>query len=718
MDMVINMKKPELLSPVGNMECLFSAIEAGCDAVYLGGYTFGARNYAGNFSNEEIIEAINYSHLYGVKVYVTVNTTLYDNEVPMFLEYVDFLHKNNVDALIIQDLGMMDLVRKTYPNLELHASTQMHIHNLEGVKFAHEVGLKRVVLARETNYELLKNIRENTNIELEVFIHGALCLSYSGQCLMSSMTSDRSGNRGTCSQPCRMKYDLFSNNKKINEDNYLLSTKDLNTVEYIHKLIDIGIDSLKIEGRMKRPEYVYLITSIYRKAIDSYFEKKTIKLDTEVNEMKKMFNRKFTKGFLFNENNNNFINSYRPNHLGIEIGEVVEIKENNVFIRLVDTINKGDGIRIINSKEDTGLGLNNIYLNNKLVLIAHKNDVIKISIKGMVKKGDKVLKTTDIEQLNNINDLIKNKKRKVKIKGTIKCILNQPLELTIEDNKNIIKLEGNIVSESINISTTEEDIRKQVSKLGSTVYEFESLDIIKDNNIFVRITDINELRRKTCLLLDEKRLYKTNYKKENYYIELVEYKEDFGYSILVNNKEEYELYKKEDIKYIYMEEDLKLNDNRIIIKLPRVNEKVISKENTLNGEIGSLYLNKGYSDFSLNVTNSYTVAFLTSLGVKRITLSYEINFEQTKELINNYIKRYNKKPNLEVIVDSYPEVMVTKYNIEEDYNHKFLVLKDIHNREYKIKNKNNLTYIYNYKKIILDKDLYKNIGINTLRIEL
>lgn len=712
------MKKPELLSPVGNMECLFSAIEAGCDAVYLGGYTFGARNYAGNFSNEEIIEAINYSHLYGVKVYVTVNTTLYDNEVPMFLEYVDFLHKNNVDALIIQDLGMMDLVRKTYPNLELHASTQMHIHNLEGVKFAHEVGLKRVVLARETNYELLKNIRENTNIELEVFIHGALCLSYSGQCLMSSMTSDRSGNRGTCSQPCRMKYDLFSNNKKINEDNYLLSTKDLNTVEYIHKLIDIGIDSLKIEGRMKRPEYVYLITSIYRKAIDSYFEKKTIKLDTEVNEMKKMFNRKFTKGFLFNENNNNFINSYRPNHLGIEIGEVVEIKENNVFIRLVDTINKGDGIRIINSKEDTGLGLNNIYLNNKLVLIAHKNDVIKISIKGMVKKGDKVLKTTDIEQLNNINDLIKNKKRKVKIKGTIKCILNQPLELTIEDNKNIIKLEGNIVSESINISTTEEDIRKQVSKLGSTVYEFESLDIIKDNNIFVRITDINELRRKTCLLLDEKRLYKTNYKKENYYIELVEYKEDFGYSILVNNKEEYELYKKEDIKYIYMEEDLKLNDNRIIIKLPRVNEKVISKENTLNGEIGSLYLNKGYSDFSLNVTNSYTVAFLTSLGVKRITLSYEINFEQTKELINNYIKRYNKKPNLEVIVDSYPEVMVTKYNIEEDYNHKFLVLKDIHNREYKIKNKNNLTYIYNYKKIILDKDLYKNIGINTLRIEL
>lgn len=711
------MKKPELLSPVGNMECLYAAIEAGCDAVYLGGYTFGARNYAGNFSNEELIEVINYSHLYGVKVYVTVNTIIYDNEVAMFLEYVDFLHKNNVDALIIQDLGMMDLVRKTYPNLELHASTQMHIHNMEGVKFAEEVNLKRVVLARETNIELLKNIRENTNLELEIFIHGALCLSYSGQCLMSTMMSNRSGNRGTCSQPCRMKYDLFSNNQKINTNNYLLSTKDLNTIEYVHQLIDIGIDSLKIEGRMKRPEYVYLITSIYRKVIDNYVENKKKDFEKEILEMKKIFNRKFIKGFLFNEGNSNFINSYRPNHLGIEIGEVIETKENSILIKLKQNINKNDGIRILNSKEDIGFNLNNFYKDNKLVDKAFKNDIIKINIKNC-NKGDLVVKTTDIEQLNNINNLIKNKTRKVKIKGTIKCLLNKPLELILEDDKNVIKVEGNIVSESINISTTKEDILKQASKLGSTIYEFSNLEVVKDENVFVRITDINELRRKACLLLDEKRLYKTNYKKEEYHIELEEYNEPFGYSILVNNKEEYESNKKESYKYIYMEEDLNINDNRIIIKLPRVNEEVKYLTNTLNGEIGSLYLNKGYSDFSLNVVNSYTVAFLNSIGIKRITLSYEISFEQTKELIDNYIKRYNQKPNLEVIVDSYPEVMVTKYNIEEDYDHKNLILKDIHNREYKIKTKNNFTYIYNYQKIVLDKELYKSIGVNTLRIEL
>ena len=185
------MKKIELLAPAGNMESLIAAIKAGCDAVYLGGYMFGARSFAGNFSNEEIIEAVNYAHLYGVKVYVTVNTLIYEDEVDTLLNYVDFLHKNNVDAVIIQDIGMMDLVKQTYPNLEIHASTQMHIHNLEGVKLIEELGLSRVVLARETNIDEIKNIRKNTNLALEVFIHGALCISYSGQCLMRSLIGRR-----------------------------------------------------------------------------------------------------------------------------------------------------------------------------------------------------------------------------------------------------------------------------------------------------------------------------------------------------------------------------------------------------------------------------------------------------------------------------------------------------------------------------------------------
>lgn len=230
------MKKIELLSPAGSMESLKAAIYAGCDAVYLGGKVFGARNFASNFSNEELIEAIRFAHIYGVKVYVTVNTLIFEHEVSKFLEYIDFLHKNSVDAIIIQDLGMMDLVRQTYPNLEIHASTQMHIHNIEGVKLIKELGIKRAVLARETKLEDIKKIKEETNMDLEIFVHGALCISYSGQCLMSYFLGGRSGNRGTCAQCCRMPYDLNSEDKKINNNKYLLSTKDLNLIQNIGSL--------------------------------------------------------------------------------------------------------------------------------------------------------------------------------------------------------------------------------------------------------------------------------------------------------------------------------------------------------------------------------------------------------------------------------------------------------------------------------------------------
>ena len=258
------MKKPELLAPVGNKESLIAAINAGCDAVYLSGKKYGARAFAYNFSNEDLIWAINSCHLYGVKVYVTVNTIIYEKEVEDFISYIDFLHRNNVDAVIMQDIGMIDLVRKTYPNLEIHVSTQVNVHNIEGVKFFEELGINRVVLGRETPIEEVSNIKSKSNVELEVFVHGALCVSYSGQCLMSALIGGRSGNRGMCAGCCRLPYDLISDGKKINKDKYLLSTKDLMVLENIGDLIDLGVESFKIEGRMKRPEYVYLVVSLYR----------------------------------------------------------------------------------------------------------------------------------------------------------------------------------------------------------------------------------------------------------------------------------------------------------------------------------------------------------------------------------------------------------------------------------------------------------------------
>lgn len=722
------MKKPELLSPAGNMECLKAAIEAGCDAVYLGGKHFGARNYADNFTDEEMIEAINYAHLYGVKIYVTVNTMITEELVKPFIKYVDFLHKNNVDALIMQDIGMIDYVRQVYPNLEIHASTQMHIHNLEGTKFVESLGIKRVVLARETNIELLKQIKNNTNIELEIFIHGALCVSYSGQCLMSSLIGGRSGNKGTCSQSCRMKYDLIHEGKKVNEDNYLLSMKDLNTLEYIGNLIDIGIDSLKIEGRMKSKEYVYLVTKLYRKAIDSYIENNKIEIDNkELENLKKIFNRKYTKGFLNNEENNNITNEERPNHLGINLGKVISVKNNYVKIKLEDELNLKDGIRILNKIEDIGTTVYKMKVNNNYVESAKANDIVELRFekKLHLEENDIVLKTTDYKLINDIDEEINKKNRKIKINGSIKCKVNEPIIFKINDSINNIEVKSEyIVEQSIKSPTTKERIEEQLKKLGNTVYEFDKLDLIIDDNIFINIKELNEIRREAIEKLNNKRLKKQEYIKNEYNNEVIEYQDTKGYTAYIHNMDNYIKAKdKEEI----ITDDIDLYneimlDNKVTLKIPRViydypnyNVKV------LVGEYGSLNIYKDMiSDFSFNVANSYSVAFLHNHNVKRVTLSLELNEAQIKNLIENYKERYNKLPNLEVIASSRPEVMVSKFNLIKRHNipNSENYLRDKFKNNFKIKIKDNLMYIYHYKKIELEdhKKLF-DIGINRLRLE-
>lgn len=710
---------PELLAPVGNIECLMAAINAGCDAVYLSGRNFGARSFAGNFSREELITAVNICHLYGVKVYITVNTLIYDSEVEYFMDYIDYIHKIGVDAVIMQDIGMIDLVRKTYPNLEIHSSTQMHIHNLEGVKLCEELGIKRVVLARETPIELIKYIKENTNIEIETFIHGALCMSYSGQCLMSAMIGSRSGNRGTCAGSCRQKYSLEIDEKLVEKDKYLLSTKDLNTLENIQDLIDIGVNSLKIEGRMKRPEYVYLITSIYRKVIDNYVKFGETKVtDEDINDIKKIFNREFTKGFLFNEENEAYVNTHRPNHMGINIGKVINYKKERVTIKLTDELNINDGIRII-GKNDIGTTITIMYKDGIKVDKAKSNDIISIPIKISVEKNSIVVKTTDYKQLKEIEDKIK-KSKKIFIKG--KCILKigEPIKLIVNDNKNIVEdISDYIVEKSIKNETVEEQIKEQLNRLGDTIYEFSELVIEKDDNIFVPTSKLNELRRKVMNSLNEKRMYKTDYKKSNYGISVDNFEIENKKSVLISTYAEY-LNIKDKFDTIYvdnLEIFNNINDKKCILKLSRVQEH-LKNYNTklLVAELGSVYKYKNIdTDFSLNVTNSYSVALLHSMGVNKITLSYELNFKQIKYLIECYEKRYGKHPNLEVIIDSYPEVMVCKYNMLKKYNKNNGYLIDRFNNKYKIKIKNNLMHIYNYKKVKLEEN-YFDIGVNSIRI--
>lgn len=710
------MNKVELLAPAGDFSCLKAAIEAGCDAVYIGGKLFGARAFSSNFTDDEIIKAINYAHLFGVKVYVTTNTLIYDKEVERFLEYILFLHKNNVDAVIIQDLGMLDLVRQTFPNLEVHASTQMHIHNLDGASFMEKLGVKRVVLARETSISKIKEIKEKTNIDIEIFIHGALCVSYSGQCLMSSLIGNRSGNRGTCAGSCRQSYSIVDENNNIILNNkYPLSMKDLCSLENLKTLLDIGVTSLKIEGRMKSSSYVYTVVKLYRLAIDSYYKNNNIYIDEkELYNLKKIFNREFTKGFLFDEENNKVINMKRPNHQGVEIGKVINYKNNVATIKLNDEININDGLRIV-GKKDIGVNVNNFYINSKLVKTAKKGDIITIKVNDKVEKDDKVLLTLDSKLNEEINNIISSNQRKVLVKA--KFIAKEDKQITFEltdfINK-VVVISENKVTKALNKPITKEEIKEKLNKIKDTVYKYESLDIEIDDNIFIPLNIINDLKRKAFEELNNKRLYKIPYKRCEYKRNVKSYPKEKLLNILIFKDEDIDSLKKK-YDYIYSSNNI---DNTILL-LPRVIDKYKENYNkdVLVGDIG--YFNKHkvcITDTSFNVVNSYTVAFLHSLGAKRVTLSYELTKKQIEILINAYEERYKAHPNLELVVEGYEEVMISKFSLNKYFNNDKLYLKDRFNNLYKIKEKDNLMIIYNYKK---RKDFnlsYYDIGINSLRI--
>lgn len=701
------MKKVELLAPAGNMENLKYAVMAGCDAVYLGLKKFGARAFSSNFSDSEFIEAVNYCHLYGVKVYVTLNTIIYDYEVEDFLKTVDFIHKNNADAVLIQDLGMLDLVRKTYPNLEVHASTQMHIHNLDGVKVLEKLGIKRAVLARETSIDTIKYIKENSNIELEVFVHGALCVSYSGECLMSKFIGGRSGNRGECAGACRLSYDVVDDNNNIlNKNKYPISTKDLNTIYYIDKLIESGVASLKIEGRMKSKEYVYMVVKLYRDTIDNYYKTGKVIVNEEyLLKLKKIFNREYTKGFLFNINNNELINSYRPNHMGVNVGKVLNYKNGYATILLTDHVSIGSGLRVLSkNNKDVGILVNEFYKNNKLVKDAYKDDIISIKVHDKVFKNDIVVITNDKSISNDIEDYIKNNKRKVLISGKVSCKLGI-ITLEVSDGINKVVVSSNNVFKSINKSTTKEDISVKLNKLVNTVYKFNSLDINIDSNLFIPLKEINGLKNDMVMLLNDKRLYKNNYVKSKYYIDLPDFKKEELITCYTNNINN--LDKKYDI--VYTDENC----------LPRVIDKYENYNNVMIGELGGFNkCSNVTTDVSFNVVNSYAVAFLHSMGASCVTLSYEMTDTDIENLVNSYINRYNKRPNLELIVYGYPVIMCSKYSLNKEYNKNILYLKDRFNNKFRVITKNNIMYIYFYNKIDKYDKKYYEMGINRLRFNL
>ena len=704
------MKKIELLSPAGNMDSLKAAIMAGCDAVYLGGTMFSARAFANNFSPDELVEAVRICHLYGVKVYVTCNIIIYEHEINKFLKYVDFLHSISVDAILLQDLGMLDLIHQTYPNLEVHASTQMHIHNIDGVIMANKLGCKRVVIARETPVDVIEDIIKKTKVDIEVFAHGSLCVSYSGECLFSSLIGNRSGNRGSCVGSCRLPYKIMDdNNNRLNSGDYPLSMKDLNSLENIGKLIDIGVTSLKIEGRMKSPEYVYVVTRLYREAIDSYYKNKKVLINENLlTKLQILFSRGFTKGYLFNEDINNIINSNRPNHQGIYIGKVIDYKKHFIKIKLINDVSIGDGLRIVLDNDDYGITLNEFYINNNRVNKADSGNIISLKVNKEIPINSKVLLTKDVSLINDINKIIKDKPRKVLVDLKVEAKVSKPLKLVVNDGINEIELIGEIVELSNNKPVTKNDIIDKISRIGDTIYKVNNISIDIDNNIFIPFKKLNELRRELFNKLDDKRLYKIDYRKGEYHRNVYDFKKEKLRSVLVQSVSS-------DLNYdiIYSEN----KEDNAIIKLPKVvnNYDTMDSKEYLVGELGAFNKVKNiYCDYSFNVVNSYTVALLHSLGAKRITLSLELTPKQIENLVNGYINRYHVKPNLEVIVNGFREVMTLKTNLNKIYKNDNLYLQDRFNNKYRIREVNNLAYIYEPKKYNDCVDYYK-LGINVIR---
>ena len=708
----------ELLSPAGNIECLKAAINNGADACYLGGKSFGARAFAGNFTNEELKEAVEYAHLYGVKIYITVNTIIYNNEVEEFIEYINYLYQIGVDALIMQDIGMISLVRQTFPNFEIHASTQLHNHNNEGIKALKALGVTKVVLDREMTLEQIENI--NVDIEKEVFIHGALCNSYSGCCLFSYMNGGRSGNRGECTQPCRLPYKLIKNGKYIsNEDKYLLSTRELNTIHNFDKLMNSDITCFKIEGRMKSPSYVGYITRIYRKLIDNYQKNnKEIITKEEENNLKILFNRNFTNGYLFSDKVMNISSS---NHQGLEIGKVIDITPKKIKIKLSDNLYQEDGLRFKQSNK--GMIANFIY-NEKNLLInkASKGDIIYLDNKINLKDKDILVKTSspylDKEILST-----SIKKIPVDIEVTLE---NNYLIIIFKDNNNNIVKDKIKVDTPIKRNTTSEEVKEKLTKLGNTPFICNNINININKDIFVNMKDLNNIRRELCNKLIKERTsikrniiinkYNLNYQKDtNYNIEV---------SLLARTKDQVQAALDMNIDRIYVDSGLYQeykDNNKVYLRLPRVvNNYNYDSNNILATELGAIYKYKNtnlISDYYLNVVNNYSIKYLLDKGVKRVTLSPEINY--------NYLDDYILDK-VEIIIYGTIENMLTKscpikeLNICPCKEKDIYYLEDINKNRYRVLHNNCLTHIMHHKKInYLDNiNYYKNLGIRSYRLEL
>lgn len=485
----------ELLSPAGNREALIAAIECGADAVYLGYTAFGARSYAGNFDEAGLREAVVYAHERGKKIYVTVNTLVKQCEMDNLCDVLDLLSDVQVDALLVQDMGVVRIIQERYPQLVLHTSTQMTVNNAQGARLMKEMGFARIVPARECSLAELKKMADE-GIEVEAFAHGALCVAVSGQCLFSSMIGGRSGNRGRCAQPCRLPYTLSDGTS-----GYLLSTKDLMLIDRIPELRDAGVCSFKLEGRMKRPEYVGVITRAYREALDAaeahiaYHPSETV-----IEGLRQVFNRGgFTEGYVMGKSNAALMSWERPNHWGISVGRIMSMRGPLAQVRLTKPLNDGDGLQA-RGKQETEF----TYSGNDTP--AGHEATIRIA-SGQAHVGDEVFRLTDAAQMKEIREVMSRENVHIPLEMHLYAQPDQVAVLTVsdEDGHCVSAVSEQLVMTAQQHALTEETAAKQLAKLGGTPYTLQHLTL-ESENAFLTAAMLNNLRRDALAKMREARI--------------------------------------------------------------------------------------------------------------------------------------------------------------------------------------------------------------------
>ena len=745
----------ELLAPVGSFDALKAAVQNGANAVYLGGKEFSARASANNFDRDELKEAVRYAHIRGVQVFVTANTLRKQNEIEEFLEYIKYLYDIDVDAIILQDIGMARLVKELLPDFEIHASTQMVAHSLEDVLYLQNIGFDRVVLARELNIQEIEHICKNSNVDIEVFVHGALCVCYSGQCLMSSMLGNRSGNRGRCAQPCRMEYTL-KGEKSGEQKGHLLSPKDMCTIDDVKDIVESGTHSLKIEGRMKRPEYVATVIGSYRKTIDEYMETKKINVSDEtMNNLYTIFNRKFTKGYLFGDVGEDIMNSNRPNNLGLYIGKVVDYnrKAKRLKIKLENTLKKGDGISI-----GGGTIGRIIKSNGDIANIGYKGETIELDFIGDAKRNQIIYKTSDSDLLNTVQKTFEEDTENVKVSidAKIEIKLGKKPRLTLSDSfGNTTTLEADKeVEQAMKVALSEEKVVTQISKLGNTSYIINNITVDMDDNVSLPISILNQIRRDAIESLSEERVSIKNREYKNkeiaYNPKIFIRDDEVQLRAKVKNIEQLKaIVNYKEVDAIYYEDINTLdeaktianeNNMNLIYSVPRVlrnkDYKILNKlDRNSNieiqtGNLGcvSLFKDNGiYIDYYLNSFNSETIKHYKQEGAKTICISQELNLTEIKETLKH------TDAEIESVVYGYTPLMISEYcpmgvlvrDCKKDKrsaicNKSVYALKDSKSEVFRITQDIFCrSSIYNSKPLCMIDDLIdvKNAGINVFRLD-